>query len=246
MKKFTALFRVLLLIFPALFFSSCLEGDEEYWINADGSGRLRMEYKVPAIALKELGNHQVFFDALQEIDALEEGIRIHELKAEAESGQIHFFFEADFDDVRDLFSLGQKHAAIFRSHGIAKDDKAKSVLGDFSLERMGLQFHLRREMNLAVLWPEMIKKNPAILGPATFNYTVHLPSAVDESNAHDISADKKTLKWHAKLKEHTVSPIVLEFRASLPYPKWLVVALVFIGGTFVFFLWKRRKNRTRA
>ena len=236
----------ILLVFPAFFLSSCLEGDEEYWINADASGRLRMDYKIPPTVVKNLGDYLGLFAALREIDALEDGLKINELSAKLEAGKIHFILDADFNDARDLFSLAEKHADILKKHFGSDDGRLKAAFGKIQLERDGRQLHFRRELDLAPMLPDIIRKNPAILGPATFNYSIHLPTPASSSNAEVTSADKRTLTWHAKLKKHTATPIILELRAPIPYPKWLIPAGITLLMALLFslrFFWNKRQKR---
>lgn len=247
MQKLRPFFIALLLAFPAFFLSSCLEGDEEYWINADASGRLRMDYKIPPVVLKDLGDYLGLFAALREIDTLDDGLKINELSANPEADKIHFILDANFTDVRELYLLAEKHAAIFEKNGAGDQRRLQAALGKILLEREGLQVHLRRELDLAPLLPDIIKRNPAILGPATFSYTIHLPTTASSSNAQETSADRRTVKWRAKLKEHTATPIILELRASLPIPKWVVAAAAILIIALIglcFFLWRRRQKKS--
>lgn len=247
MQKLRPFLIALLLAFPAFILSSCLEGDEEYWINADASGRLHLDYKIPPIVLKDLGDYLGVFAALREIDTLEDGLSINTLSAEPENGKIHFILDANFADARELFSLTEKHAAIFEKNGVGDHSLLQAALGKIVLEREGLDLHLRRELDLAPLFPDIIKRNPAILGPATFSYTIHLPTAASSSNAQETSADQRTVKWHAKLKDHTAIPIILELRAPLPIPKWVIAAVVGLIVAFLglcYFLWSRRQKKS--
>ena len=58
----------LFLLFSIVVLTSCVEGDEEVWINDDASGNIVATYKLPTIALRQIGDPDDFIKALKLIE----------------------------------------------------------------------------------------------------------------------------------------------------------------------------------
>jgi len=78
--------------------------------------------------------------------------------------------------------------------------------------------------------PEKVKAWPILLGGSSAKFTIHLPSEVNNSNAHEISEDKKTLTWKFLFRDHLEEPMVMKAKVSLPIPwwAWLAVGILII------------------
>ena len=105
----------LFLLFSIVVLTSCVEGDEEVWINDDASGNIVATYKLPTIALRQIGDPDDFIKALKLIDEKEVMIEITDLSFEVKSGRAIFHLEAKFDDARELLSITERNKSVFSS-----------------------------------------------------------------------------------------------------------------------------------
>lgn len=103
----------LFLLFSIVVLTSCVEGDEEVWINDDASGNIVATYKLPTIALRQIGDPDDFIKALKLIDEKEVMIEITDLSFEVKSGRAIFHLEVKFDDARELLSITERNKPVF-------------------------------------------------------------------------------------------------------------------------------------
>jgi len=94
--------RVFFLFLLILMLPSCVEIEEEMWINSDGSGRLMIHQELPGLAAGEIGDPQVYVSVLREIDELEDEIEITELFFEERGTELIFHLDATFESVMEL------------------------------------------------------------------------------------------------------------------------------------------------
>lgn len=228
----------LLVLLPALILTSCLEGEEEIWINADASGRLVAHYDVPARVLTELGDPEDFIRALRLVDEGEDGIEISELQFTQSGGRAVFHLEATFQDARELLSISERNEELFIEETNSDPENLDGIAGDINFDLKWLTPTFHRTVSPADIFPEIVKKRPKMLGPATFKYTIHLPAAIKESNAHVVSDDGKTVSWAFRLSEHFDQPMEMSFTTELPIPWWAWVILALLGGLLVWLVWR--------
>ena len=118
------------------------------------------------------------------------------------------------------------------------DTMLLAIMGNITVNFKGLSADFTREEDLASLLEGQLGKGGAgILGKSEFRYTVHLPAAVDESNAHSVENGGRTLKWRYRLSECVEKPIVLHMVAPIPLPWWIyalaiVAALLLVWGIY--------------
>lgn len=240
--------RILTLLFflPFVALTSCVEGEEELWINDDASGHVVLHYKIPSIALRRLGDPNDFIKALELIDEKEEMIEITKLSFEVKSSRAIFHLEAKFDDARELLSITERNKPIFAEETSTDPKDLDSILGDIDFRIDGITPAFDRIVRPSNIFPPMVNKRPKMLGSATFKYCIHLPTKVKETNAHSISDDGKTVSWIFELRNHFEDPIDMTLRAGFLFPWWtcllIVTLIVIILGWLMFQL--KRRNRT--
>ena len=78
--------RILVVTFGALclVLSGCIEGEEEIWLNPDGSGRIEARYKMPSAVAKRIGEPDELVRVLQEAAERDPHVEITSLTHTAE------------------------------------------------------------------------------------------------------------------------------------------------------------------
>ena len=113
------------------------------------------------------------------------------------------------------------------------------------MNRSGLSADIQRKIDLAPLLDKHAGGNwPSIVGDSEFRYTVHFPTAVDASNAHEVSNDGKTVMWKYKLRDLREKPIELNVSASVPIPWWVYVSVALVALLVILIGWKLIRRKT--
>ena len=128
----------LFLLFPIVVLTSCVEGDEEVWINDDASGNIVATYRLPTIALRQIGDPDEFIKALKLIDEKEVMIEITDLSFELKSGRAIFHLEAKFEDARELLSITERNKPVFSKQTKTDQKYLDSILGDINFRFDGI------------------------------------------------------------------------------------------------------------
>jgi hypothetical protein len=228
-----------------LVLASCIDGDEEIWLEPDGSGRLEATYKMPPQIMQSFGSAPVLQKKLEDAIAKEPGITINHMDHHMENGRVVFELDAAFDDVRTLAAFPKKH---LRNPDTPDQPASEEALfGTMNLELNGLTMAFDRSIDLGPVLPDNVRQNPGFLGESAFRYVVHLPSAADTHNATGTADNGRTLKWKFLLREHASRPMVLTMKAPLPLPWWiwLVGGLLITLVVFLLVLTTRRVLSSR-
>ena len=226
----------LLLALACLVLSSCLDGDEEVWIEKDGSGRIKATYSMPPQFMAELGGAEKLSKRLRDAVESDPNMTLESLGHKFEGGRTVLNFGARFEDFRKLADFGTKHLRDPEQ----PDTKSTGeiLLGTIDIRIEGLTLKYDRTIDLSSLFPENVLRNPGLLGPASFRYTLHMPVAAKEHDAHATSNEGRTLKWTYALRNHTAEPMTTSAKADLPLPWWVwtagLLSLVLIGALIVW------------
>ncbi|MDA7880738.1 hypothetical protein N9A94_00350 [Akkermansiaceae bacterium] len=224
----------LLFLIPILFLQSCIiEGEEEVWIEADGSGKVRVQYTIPSIFEKHLGNPNDYLKAIREIDEKEESVTITSLSYQATGAKSlfggpskSFLLEATFKDIMEFAEVAERD---FIEQTGANPDQIESIAGKIDFEMNFLSPKVQRRVSLEQLLPPNIKKFPGILGRSNFKYIFHLPFPLEDTNAHFVSEDRKMAQWTFLLKEHTQTPLIMTMETTIPVPWWLSMVIAILA-----------------
>ncbi len=239
------LFR-LFLILPILLLHSCIEGEEEIWIKGDGSGRLVAHYSLPSLALQQLGDPNDYVRAIKMIDEREDGIEVQKITFESKSGKAVLHLEATFKNAMDLLKIADRNQSVFVEEAQADPAQLDALSGTIEVGIDGLSPTFNRAVSLGPIFPSMVQKSPAMLGKSTFNYTIHLPAEAKETNAHEVSEDRLTVKWTFLLKEYVNRPMIMAVKTALPIPWWVLTILGAIVFMIAWIIWKRLQRRSFA
>lgn len=236
--KLLRLFQIL----PILLLHSCIEGEEEIWIKGDGSGRLIARYSLPSLALQQLGDPNDYVRAIKIIDELEDGIEVQKITFESKSGKAVLHLEATFENALDLLKIAERNESVFIEEAEADPAQLDAISGKIELGIDGLSPTFKRAVSLGPVFPSMVQRSPAMLGKSTFTYTIHLPADAKETNAHQVSEDKRTVKWAFLLKEYVNQPMVMAVKTALPVPRWVLVMFAAIIFMIAWIIWKRLRR----
>lgn len=232
-----------LLTLSLFILNSCIEGEEEIWINQDASGRLVAHYSIPPLALSKLGKPEDYINAIKTIDEREDGIEVQVITFEIVNFKAVFHLEATFENAMDLLEIAERSESVFVEEANADPHQLDSLSGDIELGMEALSPTFSRSVSLASLLPAELQNSPQMLGKSNFKYTIHLPVAVEETNAHEISEDKKTVSWTFLLKNFATDPMVMSVKTKLPIPWWIIAILAAVVAFTIWLLWKRRTRR---
>tara|TARA_B100001093_G_scaffold500753_1_gene551600 strand:+ start:1010 stop:1750 length:741 start_codon:yes stop_codon:yes gene_type:complete len=231
--------RILLLVSLALCLalSGCIEGEEQIWLRADGSGRIEARYKMPSAVAKRIGEPAELVRALQEAAERDPHVEITDLTYTTEGGGITLTFSGTFDNLNKLASFPQRQL-----RDASKPDKrvqAEVLFGESAMVISDDNITYNREVDISWLLQsnpatKSIAKMPALFGKSSLTFILNLPGEAQESNASSQSEDKLRLEWNFLLKENTTGPMPMTARAALPAskPPWLfllaILPLVFL------------------
>jgi hypothetical protein len=232
-----------LLCLPALILTSCVEGEEEVWINPDASGRFMAHYEIPSIALSQMSNPDDMIRALRMIDEKEEGIEITKLSFEKKGSKAILHLKATFKDVRKLLEISDRNEDFFAKEAKADPEQMDAIAGVINFGLDGLTPTFTRSVSLDGLFPAMISERPKMLGPSNFKYTIHLPAEVKTHNAHSVSEDGRTVSWTFLLKDHFEQPMEMAFTTALPIPWWAWLALAILVFGIAWLIWRKVLRR---
>ena len=232
-----------LLCAALLLLSGCIDGDEEIFLRADGGARVLAIYRVPTLLLSVQDAEDLRSSIENEVGSAK-NLKLLTNKVEKHQGNRVITFEIETDDVMALEGVLAEHDPALQ---MSKGDKIlHAIIGRMVVNIEGFSVKLIREVQLEPLLDEYLGSNGAsMLGDSTFRYTVHLPDAVESSNAHEVLNEGRTLKWTHKLIDSSTSPIIMTLTAPIPIPGWMfVLAALFLAA--IIWSWYVLMARSRA
>lgn len=219
---------------------SCIDGREEIWLNADGSGRADVLYSLPATAAKFQGGAEGVGKMLDEFLKKAPGLThaSHEVVTEGDRLKIHV--RVSFDSVRD----------VAKASGPAPMEKlpssANGLAGKVKVAMDGRTIDFSRTISAGNALPGIGFMPGSPMRDRNLTYILHLPVAVAESNATRVENEGRTLVWDYPLAEAVKAPVVTRFMVKVPLPPWLWAtgaAGVVAAGALVVLSWKRMRRR---
>lgn len=216
--------------------ASCIEGEEQVWLNADGSGRVEARYKMPSAVAKRMGDPAELVRILQEAAARDPHVEITHLAHTSEAGGVTLAFSGTFDDLNKLASFPKRQ--LRDTSNPDKRVQAEVLFGEASMVIADDTITYDREVDISWLLQsnpatKSIAKMPALFGKSSLTFILNLPGEAEKSNASSQSEDKLRLEWNFPLKENANGPMSMTAKAALAgsNPPWLfllaIVPLVF-------------------
>ena len=202
---------------------SCIDGHEEYWLEADGSGRAAIHYEVPAAFAASLGGTpgvEALLDRfIRETPTLTNATR----QVTRNGDRLTVELNASFRSVLELITAVSGDSAL--SGGVA-GSALDPLIGQFDVRQQGLTVDFTRTVFPAKALPGSFFLPAAQLDGRHLVYILHLPVPAQESNATRTEENGRTLIWDQPFKGGAVEQLPLRFKANLPLP-WGLIA----GGT---------------
>jgi hypothetical protein len=235
-----------LLALVVFLLNSCIDGEEEVFIEADGSARVKAVYRVPGMLFSVEDAEELKTNIIEEVEK-QKHLKLITNRVDKENGNRIVTIEIETDDMMALEGALAEHTPGVNP---SKADKMlHAIMGNITVSLHGLSADFSREVDLRPMLEENLGKGSAtILGDSEFRYIVHLPKAVEQSNAHFIENGGKTLKWAYKLRECAQKPILLKMVAPIPLPWWVyavvtVVLLLLVWGAWKWVALKSRRSQ---
>lgn len=194
---------------------SCIDGREEIWLNADGSGRADVRYSLPAAAARFQGGAEGVREMLGKFLQTAPGLThsSHEVVAEGDRLKIHV--QVSFDSVRD----------VAKASGPAPMEKlpssANGLAGEVKVAMDGRTIDFSRKISAGDALPGIGFIPGSPMRDRNLTYILHLPVAAEESNATRVENEGRTLVWDYPLADAVKAPVLTRFKVRVPVPAWL-------------------------
>jgi hypothetical protein len=240
MSRLHSILRLLIIAIAACL-SSCIDSREEYWLEADGSGRAEITYHLPAAAAAVHGGES----GLREMIAgfLKETPEFTNSACEVviEEMRVRIKINIAFDSALALRDIG--NGASMKTLPAA----ATHLAGEVTAGLHGRTLEYIRKISASKALPGAAFLSAAQLEGYRMTYIMHLPSVPMESNATRVENAGRTLVWDIPLSQALKSPVVTRFKMQIPIP-WHLVATIAVplsGVACATVLLRRRKQRNR-
>jgi antibiotic biosynthesis monooxygenase (ABM) superfamily enzyme len=236
------IFRVLAIV-TACLLVSCIDGREEIWLNANGSGRADVSYTLPAAAARfqggEAGIRRLIGDFIKATPGISSSS--FEVTTTAERLKIHVL--ATFDSVLDF-------KAIAKDPALEKlPSSASHLAGEMTVNVQGRTIGFSRTVSPGKALPGAILLPVSQFTGRKLTYIIHLPEAATESNATRVENAGRTLVWDYPLAEAIQAPPILRFKANYPLPTRAIASVAAVVLLLAYFVirWKiGARNSFRA
>jgi hypothetical protein len=219
--------------------ASCIDGREEIWLHADGSGRAEVSYSLPAAAAKlqggDTGVQRMIEGFLKDTPA----ISTSNCEVTTVGDRMHIRVQTTFDSALELKDI---------SMGAALNklpSSATGLTGDFKVDVRGLTVDFSRTIKAGEALPGAGFMPVSRFKDRQLTYIIHLPEAATDSNATRIEDSGRTLVWDFPLAVAIQGPVVTRFTAPVPLPRW-AAATGWVSAALVVLLAGRKLFRRKA
>lgn len=235
--------RIILLVATCLL-SACIDGHEEIWLEANGSGRAEITYSLPQAAARFQGGEVGVGEMVGKFLADNPAIRSSSHRVTTQGARLEVFVSATFDSALDLknFATGPAIQALPSS--------ATALAGEVTIRTRGRTVDFERRIAPGSALPGAGFLPASNFAGRSLRYTIHLPVAPLESNATRTMNGGRTLVWEFPLADAIRRPFSTRFVAQVPIPPWLVAAaallLLSAAGLAYFAIRRLGKSRLAA
>lgn len=238
-----SIFEKLALILLIVVLPSCLDSDEEIWINADSSGAARISLTVPAAATAlhggEAGVKKLAEDFLKSSSAFTTYLVETKTEDSRTTVDVVFTFDNALDFLDSSFSENLQNLP----------SGGSEFAGVTKIDFQGLNLAFSRSTELSKAIPGAIFFPQSQLVGHQVKTTIHLPKAATSHNATSTANQGRTLVWITPLATAMKSPVETNFIMPLPIP-WLTIivtaVIVILLIAFLIHYLIRRKRKPTA
>ncbi len=196
---------------------SCIDGREEIWLNADGSGKADVTYTLPAVAARIHGGEQGVSRLLEKFLKSTSALTQTAHEVTTEDDRLKIRVRASFDSALDLQKIPSS-SSISRMPA-----SASKLAGKVSASIRGLTVDFSRQISPGEALPGSTLMPASQFKGHRLTYIIHLPMKALESNATRIEDDGHTLVWEYPLTQAIRAPFSTRFKAKIPIPTWLPI-----------------------
>lgn len=229
-----------LALFATLLLASCIDGREEYWFHRDESGRVEIEYTVPAMAVRFNGGADALRDTIRGW-LNQDGITLETLETQPVG--------TDRVRVWVAFRYASRAALLQRIEGQELGQlpsAAVNFAGAITTRWRGMSIEVKRSVNPGAGIPALRFSTPQQLEGHKLDYIVHFDDAPRDSNATLTYDDGKTLVWSYPLATAMNGPLEMRADLPLPVPGWVWLLIVTgIVAAVILVIHRLRKKTAR-
>lgn len=234
---FLRVFLSILLAASSLLLTSCLDGREEVWLKADGSGRAHFSYDIPATAAKFQGGVAGMEELL---DSLLEDFPGSTREVKVDGDRLKVEVRLAFTSVEEISKAKSSLA------GRQMPGSLKHLAGVFDVKRDGLVVDFTRTVSPGKALPTAFIPQSEFRN-RKLTYILHLPVVPTETTATRTENGGLTQIWEKPLTSAIRDPLVIHFKARIPIPGWMILtgvaSLTAVGSGAFIILRKRRMSR---
>lgn len=199
---------------------SCIEGREEIWLSANGTGRADVSYSLPAVAATLHGGEDGIRQLIRGLLEGNPAISSSKLEVSTIDDRLHIRVQASFESLLELKKLAQS-----ASQGDLPSS-ARFMAGEVNVKIEGLTVDFSRTIAPGKALPGATFIPKSQTNHRTLTYIIHLPEAATESNATLINDKGRTLIWEFPLAQAIQKPVITRFKAPIPIPFWVPAAIL--------------------
>jgi hypothetical protein len=226
----------------AVLLVSCIDGREEIWLNADGSGRADITYDLPAAAAGfkggEDGVRKMLGDFLKSTPALKNPT----FEVTTHDGRLKIHVQTSFASALELKDLS-------KSSSMEKlPSSASGLTGYTTVNVDGLTVDFARTIDAGSALPGSFFLPASQFENRGLSYIIHLPGPAIDSDATRTEDEGRTLIWDFPLTQAIKGPVTTRFKARIPVPTWVygsAGAVIFTVGLLAFLTIKKIRRRPR-
>lgn len=219
---------------------SCIDGREEYWIGADGSGCAEITYTLPATAVRICGGDASLRGQITGLLGNTPGVTGYDCWTTTENDRVTIHVNTEFKSAMDFKQLAVE--------GSPLPSAATHLIGDIRADLHGRTLDFSRTISPSKALPGSSLLPASQFEGRRLTYIMHLPAAVVESNATRVEDSGRTLIWDLPLADAVKAPVVTRFRMDVPIPWKLVTSIALplslAGGLVIRKIRRSRKNPT--
>lgn len=222
---------------------SCIDGREEIWLNADGSGRADISYSLPAAAAKFQGGENGVRKMLGDFLGKTPAIKNPSYEVTTNEGRLTIHVQGSFDSALELkdISKGESMEKLPSS--------ATGLTGSTVVSLNGRTVDFSRTIDAGSALPGSSFMPASQFEGHRLSYIIHLPLAAMESNATRTEDEGRTLVWDFPLAQAIKGPVATTFKAKVPIPVWVLASagsVTFAAGFLALFTFRKLRSRKQS